>query len=126
MDIRHLPLHPLPGKSSVTSSWQNLSENMGQGLSLDQIKQFRNDFEKESTALHQLDTGEHQALLVTMYEGTEKLLNKNISPFEVTSYLENLKSNARELHQQGVSIHEFRHSLNWRSQSTLADMIHKT
>jgi hypothetical protein len=55
-----------------------------------------------------LGDNQHQTLIVAMYEGTEKLLNQDVSEFAVLEYLEGLKLTAKELRQQGISGEQFR------------------
>ena len=44
-----------------------------------------------------LGDSEHQTMLVAMYEGTEKLLNRKVSDFAVMQYFEDLKFAAEDL-----------------------------
>ena len=93
-------------------------------LSYDQIRGIRETFEREAAPMQKvLGSTEHHTLLVTMYEGTEQFLNKKVSDFDVTSYLESLKLNAKELHNRGVSLSEFRSSLFRHSQDTVMDLL---
>lgn len=94
------------------------------GISADQIRNIRQSFEKESQHLQKtLGDTAHQTMLVAMYEGTENLLNKRISEFEVTQYLESLKLNAQELHNRGVSPQEFREEIQRQSQDSVFNII---
>ena len=62
-------------------------------------------------------------MLVAMYEGTESLLNKQISEFEIVEYLESLKINAQELHHKGISESEFRLEMLKQSQDSLFQLL---
>ncbi|MDP6215922.1 MAG: hypothetical protein QF649_01790, partial [SAR324 cluster bacterium] len=62
-------------------------------------------------------------MLVAMYEGTEKLLNQDVSEFAVIEYLEGLKLTAKELLQQGISGDKFRSTLLEHSVSTVLDLV---
>ncbi len=66
---------------------------------------------------------QHQTMIVAMYEGTEKLLNQNVSEFAVLEYLEGLKLTAKELRQQGIYGAQFRTTLLEHSASTVQDML---
>jgi hypothetical protein len=70
-----------------------------------------------------LGDNQHQTLIVAMYEGTEKLLNQDVSEFAVLEYLEGLKLTAKELRQQGISGEQFRTSLLEHSVSTVRDLV---
>ena len=59
-------------------------------------------------------------------EGTEQLLNQNVSEFAVLEYLEGLKLTAKELRQQGVFGDQFRTVLMEHSVSTVREMLHSS
>ena len=98
--------------------------NASPTLTFDQIREIRMGFEYEAQPLQQiLGNHEHQTMMVAMYEGTEQLLNKPVSSFDATMYLESIKENARELHKQGLSFEQFRSSLFRQSQDSLAQLL---
>ena len=66
---------------------------------------------------------EHQTMLVAMYEGTEKLLNRNVSDFAVMQYLEDLKVTAEDLSKRGMSGENYRTSLLLQSKNALDRML---
>jgi hypothetical protein len=70
-----------------------------------------------------LGDSEHQTMLVAMYEGTEKLLNRKVSDFAVTQYLEDLKVAAADLRKRGMSGENYRTSLLQQSQNALNRML---
>ena len=70
-----------------------------------------------------LGDDQHQTMIVAMYEGTEKLLNQDISEFAVLEYLEGLKLAAKELLLQGVSGEQFKTSLLEHSKTTIHDLV---
>jgi len=83
-----------------------------QKLSFDNIRIFRQHFEQGANPLRSiLGEDKHQTMIVAMFEGTEKLLNKNVPEFAVLEYLEGLKLVAKELSIRGVSGEKFRTSL---------------
>jgi len=95
-----------------------------QAWSLDQIRGMRQNFEQEtSTMVKTLGDSEHQTMLVAMYEGTEKLLNRKVSDFAVTQYLEDLKVAAADLRKRGMSGKNYRTSLLQQSQNALNRML---
>ena len=65
-------------------------------------------------------------MIVAMYEGTEQLLNQNVSEFAVLEYLEGLKLTAKELRQQGVYGDQFRTALMEHSASTARELLHSS
>ena len=69
---------------------------------------------------------QHQTMIVAMYEGTEQLLNQNVSEFAVLEYLEGLKLTAKELRQQGVYGDQFRTALMEHSASTVRELLHSS
>ena len=95
-----------------------------QRLSFENIRSFRQHFEQGITPLRSiLGDDQHQTMIVAMYEGTEKLLNKDISEFAVLEYLEGLKLTAKELLLQGVSGEQFKTSLLEHSKTTIHDLV---
>ena len=105
----------------------SISESDIQGLSFQNIRSFRHNFEKGITTMHSfLGDEQHQTMIVAMYEGTEQLLNQNISEFAVLEYLEGLKLTAKELRQQGVFGDQFRTALMEHSTSTVRELLHSS
>ena len=95
-----------------------------QRLSFENIRSFRQNFEQGITPLRSiLGDDQHQTMIVAMYEGTEKLLNQDISEFAVLEYLEGLKMTAKELLLQGVSGEQFKTSLLEHSKTTIHDLV---
>jgi len=95
-----------------------------QRLSFENIRSFRQHFEQGVTPLRSiLGDDQHQTMIVAMYEGTEKLLNQDISKFAVLEYLEGLKLTAKELFLQGVSGEQFKTSLLEHSKTTIHDLV---
>ena len=68
----------------------------------------------------------HQTMIVAMYEGTEQLLNQNVSEFAVLEYLEGLKLTAKELRLKGIHGEQFRTALMEHSASTVSDLLQST
>ena len=95
-----------------------------QRLSFENIRNFRQHFEQGITPLRSiLGDDQHQTMIVAMYEGTEKLLNQDISEFAVLEYLEGLKLTAKELLLQVVSGEQFKTSLLEHSKTTIHDLV---
>ena len=95
-----------------------------QKLSFENIRSFRQHFEQGITPLRSiLGDDQHQTMIVAMYEGTEKLLNQDISEFAVLEYLEGLKLTAKELLIQGISGEQFKTSLLEHSKTTIHDLV---
>ena len=114
-------------KYQQSDSKQSLSEFNSQGLSFQNIRSFRHNFEKGITTMRSfLGDEQHQSMIVAMYEGTEQLLNKNVSEFAVLEYLEGLKLTAKELRQQGVYGDQFRTALMKHSASTVRELLHSS
>ena len=114
-------------KSQRSGSRQSLSEYNIQRLTFQNIRSFRHNFEKGiSTMRSFLGDEQHQTMIVAMYEGTEQLLNQNISEFAVLEYLEGLKLTAKELRQQGVFGDQFRTALMEHSTSTVRELLHSS
>jgi len=100
------------------------SNPTNQRLSFENIRSFRKHFEQGITPLRSiLADDQHQTMIVAMYEGTEKLLNQDISEFAVLEYLEGLKLIAKELLLQGVSGEQFKTSLLKHSKTTIHDLV---
>ena len=105
----------------------SFSESDIQGLSFQNIRSFRHNFEKGITTMHSfLGDEQHQTMIVAMYEGTEQLLNQNVSEFAVFEYLEGLKLTAKELRQKGIYGDQFRSALMEHSSSTVRGMLHSS
>jgi len=115
----------VPRPKSSESGTKVLSLVSGnQRLSFENIRSFRQHFEQGTTTLRSiLGDHQHQTMIVAMYEGTEKLLNQDISEFAVLEYLEGLKLTAKELLQQGVSGEQFKTSLLEHSKTTIHDLV---
>ena len=114
-------------KKQRSVSQQSFSESETQGLSFNNIRIFRHNFEKGITTMRSfLGDEQHQTMIVAMYEGTEQLLNQNVSEFAVMEYLEGLKLTAKELRQQGVYGEQFRTALMEHSASTVRQMLHSS
>ena len=114
-------------KNQQSDSNHSFSESDIQGLSFQDIRSFRHNFEKGITTMRSfLGDEQHQSMIVAMYEGTEQLLNRNVSEFAVLEYLEGLKLTAKELRQQGVYGDQFRTALMEHSVSTVREMLHSS
>ena len=111
-------------KNSEAGAKTLSSVSGNQRLSFENIRSFRQHFEHEITPLRSiLGDDQHQTMIVAMYEGTEKLLNQDISEFTVLEYLEGLKLTAKELLLQGVSGEQFKTSLLEHSKTTIHDLV---
>jgi len=98
--------------------------SISEKLSFDNIRIFRQDFEKGSNTLRSiLGEDKHQIMIVAMFEGTEKLLNKDVSEFAVHEYLEGLKIAAKELSLKGVTGEKYRNSLINHSISSVNNLL---
>ena len=114
-------------RKTESGNEQLSSESSNQRLSFENIRIFRQHFEQGTTLLRSvLGEDQHQTMIVAMYEGTEKLLNQDVSEFAVLEYLEELKLTAKELRQQGVSGEQFRTTLLEHSVSTVRDLVHSS
>ena len=114
-------------KNQQSGSKQSFSKPDIQGLSFQNIRSFRHNFEKGITTMRSfLGDVQHQTMIVAMYEGTEQLLNQNVSEFAVLEYLEGLKLTAKELRQQGVYGDQFRTALMEHSASTISELLHSS
>ena len=114
-------------KNKSTGSKQSYSEVEIQGLSFQNIRSFRHNFEKGITTMRSfLGDEQHQSMIVAMYEGTEQLLNQNVSEFAVLEYLEGLKLTAKELRQQGIYGDQFRSALMEHSSSSVRELLHSS
>ncbi|MEC7887772.1 MAG: hypothetical protein VYA44_07935 [SAR324 cluster bacterium] len=103
----------------MSSAYSNV-----QRLSFENIRVLRQHFEQGTSPLRSvLGDDQHQTMMVAMYEGTEKLLNQDVSEFAVLEYLEGLKLTARELRQQGISGDQFRSTLLEHSVTTVRDLV---
>ena len=123
MNVNQTGSTSLP-KNSEAGAKTLSSESGNQRLSFENIRSFRQHFEQGITPLRSiLGDDQHQTMIVAMYEGTEKLLNQDVSEFAVFEYLEGLKLTAKELLQQGVSGEEFKTSLLEHSASTVRDLV---
>jgi len=116
----------------MTSETKTLSNNKSQSeaiqsaheISAEKIRDIRKIFEEESQYLEEtLGSEAHQTMLVAMYEGTESLLNKRVSEFEIVEYLESLKVNAQDLHNRGASEIEFRSEILKQSQDSVLNLL---
>ena len=114
-------------KNQSTGIKQSYSEIEIQGLSFQNIRSFRHNFEKGITTMRSfLGDEQHQTMIVAMYEGTEQLLNQNVSEFAVLEYLEGLKLTAKELRQQGIYGDQFRSALMEHSSSSVRELLHSS
>ena len=114
-------------KNQQSGSKQSFTESDIQELSFQNIRSFRHNFEKGITTMRSfLGDDQHQTMIVAMYEGTEQLLNQNVSEFAVLEYLEELKLTAKELRQQGVFGDQFRTALMKHSSSTVRELLHSS
>ncbi len=108
-------------KINTNLSGQPLSQtseraNSQSPLSADRVKKIRSDFESENQSLQQsLGSEGFQATLVAVYEGTEHMVNKPLSEFDIASYLETIKDTAQSLSVQGVGISQMRSTLMQRA-----------
>ena len=114
-------------KNQATESKQSFSQVRIQELSFQNIRSLRHNFEKGITTMRSfLGDEQHQTMIVAMYEGTEQLLNQNVSEFAVLEYLEGLKLTAKELRQQGIYGDEFRSALMDHSSSSVRELLHSS
>ena len=111
-------------KNTVPGNEKSSSLSNVQRLSFENIRILRQHFEQGTSPLRSvLGDEQHQTMIVAMYEGTEKLLNQDVSEFAVLEYLEGLKLTAKELRLQGISGDKFRNSLLEHSVSTVRDLV---
>ena len=111
-------------KNQSSDAKQSLTEAENQRLSFQNIRSFRHNFEKGITTMRSfLGDDQHQTMIVAMYEGTEQLLNQNVSEFSVLEYLEGLKLTAKELRQQGIYGDQFRSALMEHSYTTVRELL---
>ena len=111
-------------KNQSSDAKQSLTEAENQRLSFQNIRSFRHNFEKGITTMRSfLGDDQHQTMIVAMYEGTEQLLNQNVSEFSVLEYLEGLKLAAKELRQQGIYGDQFRSALMEHSYTTVRELL---
>ena len=114
-------------KNQSTGSKHPFSEVEIHELSFQNIRSFRHNFEKGITTMRSfLGDEQHQTMIVAMYEGTEQLLNQNVSEFAVLEYLEGLKLTAKELRQQGIYGDQFRSVLMEHSSSSVRELLHSS
>ena len=109
---------------TIIGNEKNTSFPRNNRISFENIRIFRQHFEQGTNPLR-LVLGEdrHQTMIVAMYEGTEKLLNKDVSEFAVLEYLEGLKLAAKELRLKGISGEKYRVSLLEHSASSVRDLV---
>jgi hypothetical protein len=120
----HQNTSPIPQNNFISGNDKNSSLSNVQRLSVDNIRVLRQHFEQGTSPLRSvLGEDQHQTMMVAMYEGTEKLLNQDVSEFAVLEYLEGLKLTAKELRQQGISGEQFRSTLLEHSVSTVRDLV---
>ena len=120
----HQTTSAIPHKYSISENDKKTSLSNIQKLSVDNIRDLRQHFEQGSSPLRSaLGEDQHQTMMVAMYEGTEKLLNQDVSEFAVFEYLEGLKLTAKELRQQGISGEQFRSTLLEHSVSTVRELV---
>lgn len=111
-------------KNSISENDKSSAYSNVQRLSFENIRVLRQHFEQGTSPLRSvLGDDQHQTMMVAMYEGTEKLLNQDVSEFAVLEYLEGLKLTARELRQQGISGDQFRSTLLEHSVTTVRDLV---
>ena len=114
-------------KRQLSGSRQSFSESDMQRLSFQNIRSLRHNFEKGITTMRSfLGDEQHQTMIVAMYEGTEQLLNQNVSEFAVLEYLEGLKLTAKELRQQGIYGDQFRSALMKHSSLSVRELLHSS
>ncbi len=110
--------------SSKSGNEKISSFSIGEKISFDNIRNFRQDFEKGANTLRSvLGEDKHQIMIVAMFEGTERLLNKDVSEFAVHEYLEGLKLTAKELSLKGITGEKFRNSLIDHSISSINNIL---
>jgi len=120
----HQTTSVIPQKNSISGNDKSSSLSNVQRLSFDNIRVLRQHFEQGTSPLRSvLGEDQHQTMMVAMYEGTEKLLNQDVSEFAVLEYLEGLKLTAKELRQQGISGEQFRSTLLEHSISTVRELV---
>jgi len=109
---------------AITGNEKNFSFPSSKRISFENIRIFRQHFEQGTNPLRLvLGEDQHQTMIVAMYEGTEKLLNKDVSEFAVLEYLEGLKLAAKELRLKGISGEKYRVSLLEHSASSVRDLV---
>ena len=110
--------------TSSNNLTQTETSHSSHEISAEKIRDIRKSFEEESQYLQQTIGSEaHQTMLVAMYEGTESLLYKRVSEFEIVEFLESLKVSAQNLHSRGVSEMEFRSEILKQSQDSVIDLL---
>ena len=114
----------IPQKNSIYGNDKSSSLSNIQRLSFDNIRVLRQHFEQGTSPLRSiLGDEQHQTMMVAMYEGTEKLLNQDVSEFAVLEYLEGLKLTAKELREKGIYGEQFRSTLLEHSVSTVRELV---
>ena len=109
---------------AITGNEKIFSFPSSKRISFENIRIFRQHFEQGTNPLRLvLGEDQHQTMIVAMYEGTEKLLNKDVSEFAVLEYLEGLKLAAKELRLKGISGEKYRVSLLEHSASSVRDLV---
>ena len=112
-------------KNSENEKISSLSKK--QKLSFDNIRIFRQHFEQGINPFRSiLGEDKHQTMIVAMFEGTEKLLNKSVSEFAVLEYLEGLKLAAKELSSKGFTGEKYRNSLINHSNTSVKTLLSST
>ena len=120
----HQASSAIPQKYSISRNDKNSYLSNIKRLSFENIRDLRQHFEQGTSPLRSvLGEDQHQTMIVAMYEGTEKLLNQDVSEFAVLEYLEGLKLTANELRQQGISGEQFRSALLEHSVSTVLELV---
>jgi hypothetical protein len=120
----HQTTYAIPQNNSISGNDKSSTLSNVQRFSVDNIRDLRQHFEQGTSPLRSvLGEDQHQTMMVAMYEGTEKLLNQDVSEFAVLEYLEGLKLTAKELRQQGISGEQFRSTLLEHSASTVRDLV---
>ena len=120
----HQTTSAIPQKNSISGNDKSSYLSNIQRLSFENIRNLRQHFEQGTSPLRLvLGEDQHQTMIVAMYEGTEKLLNEDVSEFAVLEYLEGLKLTAKELRQQGISGEQFRSTLLEHSVSTVRELV---
>ena len=120
----HQTTSTIPQNNSIPGNEKSSYFSNVQRLSFENIRVLRHHFEQGTSPLRSvLGEDQHQTMIVAMYEGTEKLLNQDVSEFAVLEYLEGLKLEAKELRQQGISGEQFRSTLLEHSVSTVRELV---
>ena len=119
-----MEIHAYQSKNRLAMTPSTEAKKATPPLSTEKIRDIRKGFEQEIQPLQKsLGSHAHQTMLVAMYEGTENLLNKSISEFEIVEYLESLKANAQALHHRGISDSEFHLEMLKQSQDSVFRLL---